>query len=274
MKFHYDLAQSEPIIRDYAVGGTSDILQGAVVARDGAITTALNRFCIQNAAAAVVDDVVGVAAEFYDYSAHISNTGANAATAAATGITNYIKVIINPLAVWLCEYSQHADDDSAETAGSATGKTITSTFTTDREGDWLYVYSGTGAGNLFQIGASNSTTDVTAVTSFDDYLNAVAIGDLFICPQMPFQPLAAGGSLDLSAVAGRAGTMIKAPGAAGTGAIMSLQNYISAKNIPMEPLRVERHSGINFGSCKLYADAFLLDHLLLGGAVANKPQIA
>lgn len=280
MRWSYDITQAEPVIRDLPVGGASDILMGAVVAREGAITTALNRFCCQAATASVIDDVVGVTNEFYDYSAHISNTGSNGATAAATGVTNYIKVIINPTAVWLAEYSQHADDDTVNTSASSTGKTVTATFTTDREGDWIY-FTGSGstaggAGNLFQIGASNSTTDVTACTSFDDNLKAINTSDTFICIQAPYWgALAAGGSLDLSAATGYAGKAIKGAATAGTGAMMVIQNYIVDKGNPMESLRVERHSGKNFdyATARLFADVYLLDHLMNGGAIANRPQI-
>jgi hypothetical protein len=290
MIFHYDLAQAEPIIRDYVVVGTSDILRGAVVARDGAITTALNRFGLQNAAAAVIDDVVGVAAELYDYSAHYSGvdqpqvgqlgSGTNAATAVATGVSNYMKVIINPLAVWLCEYSQQAADDTVNTAASTGGKVTTATFTTDREGDWIYVTNvgstAGGAGNLSQIGASTSTTSVTACTSYDDNMATTNTSDTFIVISKPFQPLVAGGSLDLSAASSVAGAQIIGSATSGTGAILPIENYISDKNTPIQPLRVERHSGITYdaATAHLYADAFLLDHILLGGGIATAPQIA
>lgn len=280
MHFSYDLTQAEPIVRDVVVGGTSDILYGAVVARDGAITTALNRFCVQNATATVIDDVVGVANEFYDYSVHLSSTGANAATAAATGVSNYIKIIINPMAIWMAEYSQHADDDTVNTSADSTGKVITATFTTDREGDWCYITdvgsTTGGAGNLFMIGASTSTTSVTACTTYDDWLKGSNTSDTFIVISRPFQPLVAGGSLDLSAAADPwTGTSIKGVPASGTGAILVLENYIQDKATPIEPLRVERHSGHNFhaGTVRLFADIQLMDHLMLGGGVATAPQI-
>ena len=276
MKFHYDLTQAEPVIRDYAVGGTSDILEGAVVALEGAITTDDNRFALQNANAAEMSNVVGVTNEFYDYSAHLSNTGSNAATEPSTGVTNYAKVIINPMAIWLAEYSQEAANDTVNTSASSDGKDITATFTTDREGDWIYVTdvgsTTSGAGNLSQIGLSNSTTSVTMCTGYDDGLNAVSTSDTFIVVTNPYTALTAGGSLDLSAATNDAGAALKGAAATGNGAVVVLQNFVQDKSTPMEPLKVERHSGrvMDAATCKLSADIQFSDHLLLGATVSTR----
>jgi len=278
MKFHWDLTQAEPIIKDYVVVGSSDIEEGAVVSMEGAITTDDNRFGLQNTNAAELSNVVGVTNEKYDYSAHYSGLSGttNAATEPTTGVSNYIKVIINPMAVWLAEYSQHADDDTVNTSASSDGKDITATFTTDREGDWVYVTdtgsTTDGAGNLAQIGLSNSTTSVTMCTSYDDNLNGVSTSDTFIVISNPYTALAAGGSLDLTAASGQAGTMLKGAAETGAGAIVVIQNYITDKATPLEPLRVERHSGRVFdaATAHLYADIQLSDHLLLGAGVSDR----
>jgi len=276
MQFHYDLTQAEPIIRDCPVCGTSDILKGAVVSLEGAITTAAYRWALQNTNPAELSNVVGVAQELYDYSAHISNSGANAATSAATGVCNYIKVCINPMAVWLAEYSQHADNDTVNTSGSSGGKVITATFTTDREGDWVYVTNvGStigGAGNLFMIGESTSTTSVTAATSYDDYMKTTNTSDTFIVVYNPYSALAAGGSIDLSAATSDAGVALKGAATTGAGAIVAVQSYVTDKATPMQVLRVEACSGKNYdaATCKLYSDVHLSDHLLLGASVSNR----
>ena len=273
MQWQYDLAQGEPIIRDLPVGGSSDILEGAVVSRATLITTADNNFGFINASASTINEVVGVSAEFYDYSAHISNTGSNAATAALTGITNYIKVIVNPLAIWLAEWSQHADDDSVNTAASTTGKVITGTFTDpgdDVEGNWVYITNvGSttgGAGNLFQIGAA-STTTYTACTSFDDNLAANNTSDTYIKILSPYFATKAGGSMALSAATGQVGTHILGNDLVGddVGAALVIQNWIQDRNTGLSPLRVEKHSGKTFdaATCKLFASIQLRSHLLL-----------
>ena len=272
MKYHYDLARAEPIIRDYVVGGTSDILKGAPVGREGTITTDDNRFGLQNADGDVLDAVIGVTNELYDYDAHYSGlTGTTVSgTEPSTGVSNYIKVIINPMAVWITEYSQNATDDTVNTAASSTGKDVTATFTTDREGDWVYVTdvgsTAGGAGNLFQIGLSNSTTSVTAASGYDDNMAGTNTSDTFIVLEKEFCGDAAGGSIDLSEVSTILGTQIWGTPATGAGAAIVLANYIKDKNTPMEPLKVERNSGQTYdaATAHLYGDLYFLEHLLLG----------
>lgn len=255
MKYHYSMDGSEPIIRDHVIGGASAIAKGAVVAVEGAITTALNRFSLQLTNPATVDNAVGVLMEA------VTPT----TTAAATGVSVYGKVLINPYAIYLAEYSQLAADDTVNTSADSTGKVITATFTTDREGDWTFITrvgsTSGGCGNLFQIGASTSTTSVTAVTSYDDYLNGSNTSDTFICITNPYTALAAGGSLDLTT----AGDALSGVAAAGTGAVLVLQNYIQSKDVPMEPLKVERHSGKVWPYARFFADVWLSDHIM-GGA--------
>lgn len=289
MKYHYDLARAEPIIRDYVVTGTSDILKGAVVGREGAITTDDNRFGLQNADANVLDCLIGVTNELYDADQHLVGvnqpggplySGTNAQTEPSTGVSNYIKVIINPMAVWLAEYSQEAANDDVNTSADSSGKVLTATFTTDREGDWCYVTdtgsSIGGAGNLFQIGLSNTTTSVTAVTDYDDYLAGTNTSDTFITMQAPFTAIAAGGSIDLSEATADNGAAIKGIGATGAGAAVTLANFIKDKSTPMEPLKVERNSGKTYdaASAHLYADLYFMEHILLGSSAGAFPTIA
>ena len=268
MRFSYDLAQAEPIIRDYPVYDSSAtaLLLGMAMSLEGAITTAANRMFLQKSNPAVMDNFVGV----------LNETGLDASSsAAATGVTIYGKIIINPLAVYRCEYSQHADDDGDNGTADSTGKTVTITTTTDREGDWVYI-TGTattgGAGNLAQIGASTGTTAVVAVTSYDDNLKGNLTTDKVIFITSPFSALVAGGGLDLSAVTARYGTMIKGAATVGTGQIVVLQNYIETSSTGPAPLNVQVHSGNNYpyATTKLYADIHFSDHLLLGAGLANR----
>jgi hypothetical protein len=284
MIFHYDLSQAEPIVRDMPVYGTSDILRGALLSREGAISTAENNFGLQLCSATVMDDVVGVAEEFYDYDKHINNAGVNGVTAVATGVTNYIKVIINPMAVYLAEWSQAAANDVVNTVASSTGKTTTGTFTSpgdDVEGDWVYYTNvgstAGGAGNLYQIGAA-STTEWTATTSFDDDMKATTTSDTYIKLLHPVFATVAGGSMSLSAAAGEINTHVLGNDVVGddTGPAIVLQNYVTDKAHSLEPLRVERHSGKNFdaATCHLYCDFYPLDHLLrTSGTLTASPVV-
>ena len=271
MRFHYDLTQAEPIIRDYPVYDSSatGLLNGMAMARLADSHTAANRCFMQKANPATLANIVGV----------MNETGLDASSSAvATGVAIYGKLIINPMAVWYCEYSQHADNDTVNTSASTGGKVTTAAFTQYREADWIY-YTGEGsttggAGNLAQIGASTSTTSVTAVIGYDDNMNTTNTSDTFIVITAPFNGTAAGGGLDLSAVTAEYGCKIKGVAATGAGALLTLANYIESAGSPSEQvLRVQQHSGYNYPykSTRIYADAFLLDHLLLGGDVAAFP---
>jgi len=284
MKFHYDLTQAEPIVRDYPIyNSASTVLKkGCPMSFEGAITTPVNRYALQASNPAVCDNFVGMLNETPDATQSSSaypSLGSNdpTLTALATGVTTYGKIIINPMAIYLAEYSQHADDDCVNTSADSTGKAFTTTATTDREGDWVYITNvgatNAGAGNLFMIGASTSTSSVTAATSYDDYLLGNGTSDTGIFITAPFSALVAGGGLDLSAATGQYGQKIKGAPAVGTGQIVVVQNYVQTiAGGPLEVLRVERHSGnnYNYSTTKLYADIQFSDHLLLGATLATR----
>lgn len=289
MNFHYDLAQAEPIIRDTVVCASADILKGAVVGRDGAITTPLLNMGVSNVDPALVDDVVGVAQEFYDFDKHINSADAIGTSAITTGVTNYIKVLINPLAIYLAEWSQHTSDDADATnqTASSTGATVVGTYTTpgdDCEATWVYITdegsTAAGAGNLFMIGAA-SETDWDAVTGpgpsgWASTLKGNSTADTYIHIINPYKSFVVGGSINLST--GTVGDKLAGNDLlmTDTGAIVVLENYVVDKATPMEPLRAERNSGRNYdaATCHLYADIQLMDHILLGGAIATQPTIA
>ena len=282
MKWHYDLTGAEPILRDMPVYATSDILKGSALSRKGAISTEQNHSSFQLADPGVLDEVVGITNELYDYSAHLSGINkneANGVTAIATGVQNYVKCIINPMVAWMTEWSQHADNDSVNTAADTTGKTITGTFSSpgdDRGGDWVYITdTGSaigGKGNLFQIGAS-STTVYTAVTSYDDNLAGNNTSDTYIVMNMPYTSLVVGGSIDLSAASGEAGIKMKGNDLTGvdTGLAIVLQNYITDVSTPITPLHAQTCSGRTYdaATATLWGDLYLTGHTLLAGPGAT-----
>jgi hypothetical protein len=149
------------------------------------------------------------------------------------------------------------------------------------EGDWAYITSEAlttgGAGNLFQIGASGTTATITAATNHDDNLKANAANDTYIHIIAAWNAGdTAGEVIDLSAATGDVGTKIFSKiSSPATGAAIILGNYITDKNTPFEPLRVERHSGRNYdyATTHLYADVFFYRHILLDGGGKACPTI-
>lgn len=263
MKFHYDLSLAEPIVKDLRIYDAAGGLGVGTVLEAGAVATAENCGCAIIAQPTVCQNIIGVLNE--------TLTAAECLGVVATGVDKYGKVIVNPLAVWLGEYSQLAADDTP--TSTTTQKILTGTCVTDHERGWAYV-TGVGSavggrGNLFQIGASGTTATITAATDYDDNMTATVNGDTFIVLPAPFTADVAGGGVDLAAysinLSGYAGT--------GSGSILISENYIESKNRPMEPLVAAKHSGKNLWneSPHFYGDATFPEHLFLGGAVCDRP---
>ena len=262
MKFHYDVSGAEPIIRDIRVYSASTALTVGSAMCAGAVGTAENCGCAILADPDVLSNIIGVLQE--------TITAANALGVVAEGVDKYGKILINPLAVYLAKYSTAAADDTV--TSTTTAKTLTGTCVTDHERGWAYVTdtgSSTGGfGNLFQIGASTSTTAIVAATSYDDNMTATNTSDTFIVMPAPYTADVAGGGIDLATnaidLSGYAGT--------GAGACMVLENYITSKHRPLEPLVCSRHSGYNYKSedPTFYGDIMFPEHLLLGGHVCDR----
>ena len=267
MKFHYDVNGAEPILRDVRIYAAAAMRAGQAVC-SGAVGTPENCGCAIVADPVKVQNIMGVLNE--------DVTAANALGVVATGVDKYAKIIINPGAVYLAEYSQLAADDTV--TSTTTAKTLTGTMVTDHERGWAYVTNvgstAGGYGNLFQAGAATSTTALVAATSYDDDMIATNSSDTFIVMPAPYSADVAGYGIDLCPdgdgyesinISGYAGT--------GAGAVMVLDNYIASKTRPLEPLVCAKHSGYNYSSeaPKFYADIFFPEHLLYGGNVNTRP---
>ena len=262
MKYHYDVNGAEPILRDIRVynGGVEMPIGMAVVS--GPVATAENTGAAIKADVDVLSNVIGVLNE---------TVAAASLSVVATGVDYYGKVIINPGAVYLAEYSQLAADDVPATAADATGKSLTVTQVTDHERGWAYItdVGGTtgGYGNLFQVGDLTGTTVLTAATSYDDDLKGNIIGDTVIVLHAPYGADVPGYGINLASNAIDLQGNTATPGA---GACLVLDNYIASKNRPLEPLVCSRHSGYNYASeaPKFYADIWFPEHLLATGGTA------
>ena len=260
MKYHYDVTGAEAIVRDLRVYSAGDLTIGQAVCA-GPVATAANQGGVIAADEDVLSNIVGV-----------MNETVTAASVTATGVDVYGKVIINPGAVYLARYSQLAADDVPDTAGDATGKSLTVTQVADHEGCWAYVTSvggsSDGYGNLFKVGATTGTTVLTAATDYDDNLEGVAIGDTAIVIHQPYGADVAGGSVNLAS----GGINLQGyTAAAAAGAGMILEVYITSKDRPMEALRAAKHSGNNYASeaPQFYGDLWFPEHMLTTGGCVN-----
>lgn len=263
MNWHYDVTGAEPIIRDMRVysATTVNLLRGTAL-RMGAVGSTTTAGCAEIATVAGLENMVGVLQEdLIGDDAHLS--------VGATGVDKYGKIIINPFAVWLAQYSELAADILTNTAASATGVALTVVaVVTNHFRTWCFVLSGTGLGNLYQVGAVTGTTVLTAATTYAGSLKANAVNDTFINTHCPWEADVANGSVNLATnaidLAGHDAT-------AGAGDALVLENYIAGGSWPMEPLVAARHSGVNVGAgCHLYGDVIFSEHLLCGQGVTSR----
>ncbi len=262
LRWHYDVTGAEPIIRDIRVYNVGALESGTAMCA-GPVATDENGGCAIVADGNVLTNIIGVLQE--------PLTAAQALGVVATGVDKYAKLIINPFAVWLGKYSFHADDDEVTT--TATPKVLTQTMVDSHERGWAYVTStgssAGGFGNLFQIGASSTTTAITAATSYDDYMTAtLANTDTFIVLPAPFYWDVATGGVELSEATGINAMQIagyETTAAAGSGLI--LENYIQSKARSLEPLVCAKHSGNNYATENpdFFGDIMFCEHLLCAG---------
>jgi len=265
MRWHYDINGAEPIIRDIRVYNSGALLKGTVMCA-GPVSTGNNDGCMIVADSNVLSNIIGVLQE--DLSA------ANCLGVIATGVDFYGKCIINPGAIWLGKYSEHADDDNENTVASATGVLLTATMVTNHYRSWAYITdtgSSTGGfGNLFQVGAISGTASITAATSFAANMAASTTSDTFIVMPAPYGADTAGYGFDLSEATGQISMQLQGYSGTGTGAMMLIENYITSSLRPLEPLVTAQHSGNNYKGedPKFYGDVWFPEHLHATGGTA------
>jgi hypothetical protein len=261
LRWHYDMCGAEPIIRDVRVYNSGALSRGTAMC-SGPVATAENGGAAIIADPDVLSNIIGVLQE--------DLTTAQTLGVVATGVDKYGKLIINPFAVWLGEYSQHADDDVVNSVADSTGKAVTITQVTDHNRAWAYITDAGattgGFGNLFQVGAITNTTVLTAATSYDDYLLGNTTSDTVIVLIPPFSADVAGGSVNLSAAAGGYASRTIEPynASAAAGAAVVLENYIESPKRSMTPLVCAEHSGKNYKAedPTFYADIMFSEHVL------------
>jgi len=267
-KYHYDLTGAEPIVRDMAVYDATTLVYGEFVIMDA--TAATN--CRLISGAASLADAAGIMNETLtttlkaDYGDGVT-TAATTTTPAISSVAatlaqghRYGKVIINPFAIYLTEYNQSAANDVALTESWST-TTLTLTSLEDNiDGGWI-------------LGAAASATAKFAGQL--RYIDTSASGSCTVTSA----PTVAGGTNDtivkIVPVHQRVvslssdGLYIASTAAAGDEAATVVENYISAKDRPLEPLKAGAHAysgttatALDLGTgAKAYADLFLHDHL-------------
>jgi hypothetical protein len=264
LRWHYDVTGAEPIIRDVLINNAGAIMYPGTCVGMLVQTTEENCGAASLIVPATLSNVMGVLQELVP----VANR-----SYVATGVEHYAKVIINPFAVWLGRYSTEAADDTANTVASATGVVLTEANSiADHERGWAYVTdtgsSVGGFGNLFKIGATSTTTTITATTTYTSGLVGNTTSDTFIILPAIYSSDAIGGSVDLATSCMElAGYNTDQAG----GAAIILENYIQSSRRSLAPLRNAEHSGKNYKSedPDFFGDVMFSEHLLACGGVVN-----
>lgn len=260
-KWHYDLTGAEMIIRDVPMSDASLIDTGQFLMQSAA--TDRHQETISGVTGASTEMVAGVGIALEKIGTAGSQGGyplqdpmdtqASINTPTATG-QRWGKAIMNPLAVFLAEYSQAtADAPAATTNASATTTPTITAIEQDIGGGWLYVCKGSSAANQGQLRYVKSTAANTP--TLDSNINLTSAVDRLV-KILPLNHEKT--NLDST------GKMLKTTLAAGAGISMKIfQNYIQQNVGALEILRHKLHAGLNLPDVTLthfFADVLILDH--------------
>lgn len=243
MKFLYDISGGQNDVQPVNVfnNGTTPVKAGAAVMKG--VTAATNNVQAIVATGALAD-ILGVLE---------APSSATDSSMTATPVNNFTKCCINPLAVYLAEYSQTTTNTVAATSASS-GTTINLTSAENNSGGWLYISAGTDIGNLLYVvsqagGAGTMTVRTAPAVALDATSYMVKVS-----PKL-FETI----GLDATAV------FLKSTAAAGSGAARVLENFIRYNGqdlVPLDPTKHDALTGLNSLNVHLYSAIMFLDHFL------------
>ena len=246
MRYHGDLfGLQNPVVMDFPVYDASDIVEGQGLTYGATVRGAVLIDCV-----AAGTDFFGVAQE----------TVTASTTAITTGTLVYCKVIVDPFAIYLTDMDM--DDADIDVVSSTSTATTLGTVDDDMDGGWLYINSGTGAGQIAYIGAATTTVmtldTTTAWTTTPD-----STSDAILLRRILKHPADSGIDLDATFVRMEPGTLTQ------TGSFVSMENYIGTVQRPFAPLRPRQHhmaQNLNNNGIRLASDLYPVDHLLRGAS--------
>jgi hypothetical protein len=249
MQFHYDLTGAEPIVRDvpvYDASTTASFTKGEMLMLG---TTEPDADADQNIS--FVTGYIASAAQCVDALGTILETVANAAALYNGASPKYAKAIINPFAIYLCEYSQAASDDEAVTTGGVSTTVTIASFEDDTEGGWLYFpLAAAGAkGKLRYVSENNGSGALTVDSAITTTTDDTVIKILPVNHRLTNLTADATKLLTQAAVGDNVSLHV-------------LENYIESDGHGLQALKPALHKGLNgLSNAKFYADIAMLDHV-------------
>jgi len=255
MRFFYDMAGAEPIIKDLifneelAADGDTKVYDGALVKLTDYDDIDNGKFICLADNATVGENVIGIICE------EVAASGDTylPVTAAATGTFARKKVLVNPNAVYLAEYVQkdRAGTDNRDTgfvfAAAGTASTTSPDVDTadTLNGGWIYLLTGSNAGYLHYIlDSADATTNGIAVLR-TAMVNAVAVGDYCLIVEPAFAHY-----FEMNATY----TDLKSEARASvkTDPFKGIDFWIKAPGIPFQKLDATKHDGAKIEGARLY----------------------
>ena len=239
MRWHYNLVHQSggALVRDMVVYDS-----GLVAGQAVSLIAGANQCALQDPSGATLPDIVGVTCN-----------APSASTAIASGTLYFAKTIMNPDAVYLAEYDMTTTADIDVISSTATATTL-GACDDNLDGGWLYVNTGTGAGQLAFIGAANAVSVMTLDTTAPWDVTPDATSDVILV-RPPFAK-----NKDLEA------TWTKlASDEDETGLMIVLENYIQAQSVAWGPLRPRQHhmlTNLSSAGLKLMSDVMFEDNVL------------
>ena len=246
MKFSYDLLGGPALIKEVEVFGTT-LSRDALVMRG--VTSGTNKGGAIVATGAFTD-VIGVTQESIPAVVSAAYAENETPSVQSTGVVLLHKVIVNPLAVYRCEYSQTTTDTFTGTMTSS-GTSITCASLEDLTGGFIYDIT---TGQLHYISAGSGLTTLTAFSP------AIVAGDYILKIQPNFAKL-----VDLNTVSTMIGGTGQAQAAAGSGVVTILDTYIQANGIPLQKLRPDLHDNLSLlnKNPRFFVDIMFPKHVTL-----------
>ena len=255
MRWHFDLEGAEPVIRDCPIYDATNLENGELLMLGVSGTASAD--CSVALVTAYGSGTAAAAKAAGILNDSRWGTGATAPSAVYSSDTatggRFGKVIINPKAVYLAEYTTANAVAVTSTSGTVCLQSGMA-GTTNIQGHFLY-FTGTAAGVKYSLRMCNANTAATYATLDSALTVSAGSADTMMKvwrPNYALTTLSADGlKLDGGAAAEGTGTHLR-----------TIDSFIQDDTIPFQPLRRKQHAGLNnLSNPHFYSQIVMLDPL-------------
>ena len=268
-RFFYDMAGAEPLVKDLIFNNDLALVGDALV-YDGSFVKLMDWDDLDHGRhicsidTTISENQIGIICE------QVAASGDTylLETAAATGTFQRKKILVNPFAVYLVEYTR---TDRAGTACTDTGFAFSAAGTAsttspdngsndDQIGSWIYFVNGSNEGYLHYILDSATSTTAGVVTLRTAIVNAVAATDTVLLVEAPFAY-----EFDLSATLDSFRS--EWVQATKTDRFKGIDYWLKAPGVPFQKLHPSKHDGLKIAGARFYHEVALANGYFTGPLV-------